>query len=283
MKKDIVYLNGQLIPSSQANISVSDWGFLYGFGLFETMRAVNGHIFLLEWHLERLLAAAKELSIASGLDAGVLEKACQDVLAASGLKDARVRLTVSATEDAESPTVLVTAAEYTPSDKYQSGFRARLVATPRPATPLLGYKTTSYMANILARSQAQADGYDEAIFVNDRGFISEGSVSNIFAVTAGGRLLTPSLSSGLLPGITRRLVLELAAELGMPVAEAEISPAELLQASESFFTNSLMGIMPLAVVADASGKAKDIGMGKLGEQTLRLIVAYRERFQKETA
>ena len=281
MKEKIVYLNGKLIPSSQAKISAFDRGFLYGFGLFETMRAVNGHIFLLGWHLERLLEAAKELDIGSGLDAAVLEKACQDTLAAGGLKDARLRLTVSAGEDAASPAVLITAEEYTPPAKYHSGFHARLVATPRPATPLLGYKTTSYLANILARSQAQAAGFDEAIFINGGGFIAEGSVSNIFAVTADGRLLTPPLSSGLLPGITRRLVLELAIETGISAAEMEMKPAELEQASEAFLTNSLIGIMPLTVLADASGNAKKIGTGKPGEQTRRLIVAYGERYKKE--
>lgn len=289
---EIVYLNGSFVARAEALVSVYDHGFLYGYGLFETMRAYNGRIFRLERHIGRLLEAASALKMDIGLTAVGLEEACRATLAANGLKEARLRLTVSRGEAGpfpgvgKKPTVVITASSYTPppTQKYESGFRAALAAYPRLSQPpLYRRKTTSYLANILARLDAEAAGLDEAIFLNERGHLSEGSASNIFLVRPSGGLATPPLGSGLLPGVTRRAVLELADAMRIANAEGQVRIADLEHFSEAFLTNSTMEIMPLVSVRDNEGKTITIGSGKPGPITCRLMVAYKEMVAWETS
>jgi branched-chain amino acid aminotransferase len=283
--EQIVYLNAKLLPRSQAKISPFDLGFLYGYGLFETMRAYSGHIFRLSAHLERLTHSAAQLGIP--LSASELKKACYDTLKANKLSDARIRLTVSigegeATPDPPKrprPTVLIVATDYTPpSDKvYRRGYRA-IVASVRQnsQSPISRLKTSNYLNNILARKEAKEKDADEAILLNDKGFLCEGSASNIFLVSKG-TLITPNEESGCLPGITRRVVIELAKELSIGVTEREIRLEELLNADEAFFTSSLIELMPLTEV-----DGKTIGSGKRGRVSERLMRAYKELLVRET-
>ena len=279
--EQIVYLNGSLLPRSQAKISPFDLGFLYGYGLFETMRAYTGHIFRLEKHLERLSQSAKLLGLP--VIASDLKKACHNTMKANKLKDARIRLTVSigegeATPDVPKhpkPTVLVTAARYVPlSDEIcRKGYRAVVSTIDRDSqSPLSHLKSANYLNSILARREARAAGADEAILLNERGFLCEGSTSNIFLVSSG-KLITPDVESGCLPGITRQVVIELARGLGTSISEREVKLEELLHADEAFLTNSIMELMPLAEVNN-----QRIGRGKL---TKRLIKAYKEAVIKE--
>ncbi|MES0278277.1 MAG: aminotransferase class IV [Dehalococcoidales bacterium] len=289
---EIVYLNGSLVARAEALVSIYDHGFLYGYGLFETMRAYKGIIFLRERHIERLLEAAAELKMDTGLSAAGLAEACRATLAANGLKEARLRLTVSRGEAGpfpgvgNKPTVVITAGSYTPppTQKYESGFRAALVAYPRLSQPpLYRLKTTSYLENILARREAEAAGLDEAIFLNECGHLTEGSASNIFLVRPSGGLATPPLDSGLLPGVTRRAVLELAAEIRIASAEGQVRIADLEHFSEAFLTNSTMEIMPLVSIRDNEGETITIGLGKPGPITRRLMAAYKEMVERETS
>ena len=289
---EIVYLNGSFVARAEALVSVDDHGFLYGYGLFETMRAYNGRIFLLERHIERLLEAAAELKMDTGLTAAGLKEACRATLTANGLKEARLRLTVSRGEAGPFPgvgkksTIVITASSYSPPPppKYESGFRAALAVYPRLSQPpLYKLKTTSYLANILARLDAEAAGLDEAIFLNECGHLTEGSASNIFLVRPSGGLATPSLDSGLLPGVTRRAVLELAAAMRIASAEGQVRIADLEHFSEAFLTNSTMEIMPLVSVRDNEEKTITIGSGKPGPITRRLMAAYREMVVRETS
>jgi branched-subunit amino acid aminotransferase/4-amino-4-deoxychorismate lyase len=288
---EVVYLNGSLVARSEALVSVYDHGFLYGYGLFETMRAYNGRIFLLKRHIRRLLEAAGELEMDMGLTAAGLEEACRTTLATNGLKEARLRLTVSRGDAGPFPgggnraIVVITAAVYSPPllSKYESGFRAALTAYPRLSqSPLLRLKTTNYLANVLAQCQTEVAGLDEAIFLNECGHLTEGSTSNIFLVRPGG-LVTPSLDSGLLPGVTRRAVLELAAKMRIVCAEGQVRIADLENFSEAFLTNSTMEIMPLVSVRDIEGKTITIGSGKPGPITQKLMAAYREMVERETS
>ncbi len=280
--EQIVYLNGSLVPRSQAKISPFDLGFLYGYGLFETMRAYSGRIFRLEKHLERLLKSAKALSLP--LDAFDLKRACHDTLRANKLKEARIRLTVSMGEGEAAPdlprhpkpTVLVTAARYVPlSDEvYRKGCKVVVSTIDRDSqSPLSHLKSANYLNQILARREARASGADEAILLNERGFLCEGSTSNIFLVSKRN-LITPGEESGCLPGITRQVVIELAQELGISLVRREVRLEELLQADEAFLTNSIMELMP---VAEVNGQR--IGRGKVTE---RLMQSYKETVVKET-
>lgn len=290
----LVYLNGSLKSASQAHISVFDHGFLYGYGLFETMRAYHGNIFLLERHLERLRSASLVLGLGEKLDTDRLGKACRDTLAANGLTNARLRLTISRGEVdsfpgpgvSHNPTVLITANDYSPPppESYQSGFRARVASFPGCSqSPIIRLKSTSCLPNIRARLEAQANGWDESLLLNEQGLITEGSTSNVFFVAPDSSLVTPPVESGLLPGITRQVVMELADSLGIKAEQRRTRPAELEQFEEAFFTNSLMEIMPLVEVGDRDGKTISIGSGSPGPVTKKLMAAYREMVEQHTA
>lgn len=280
--EQIVYLNGSLVPRSQARISPFDLGFLYGYGLFETMRAYSGRIFRLEKHLERLLKSAKALSLP--LDAFDLKRACHDTLKANKLKEARIRLTVSIGEGEATPdpprnprpTVFVTATKYVPlsAETYRNGYRVVVSTIDQDSqSPLSHLKSANYLNYILARREAKASGADEAILLNERGSLCEGSTSNIFLVSKKN-LITPGEESGCLPGITRQVVIELAQGLGISLARREVRLEELLHADEAFLTNSIMELMP---VAEVNGQR--IGRGKVTE---RLMSAYKEAVAEET-
>ena len=283
---EIIYLNGHFIPRSEAKLSPFDHGFLYGYGLFETMRAYNGHIFRLDRHLTRLRRSAQSLGLAEKLAASDLETACLETLIANKLKDARLRLTVSAGEGDMTPdpgtcselTVLVTATELTPlpPQKYEQGFKAVLSPLRRDSqSPLSRLKSTCYLNNVLARMEARAAGADEAILLNEQGYLAEGSTSNIFLV-GKGELITPSLESGVLPGITREAVLEIAQTLNINTAERQVELKELALAEEAFVTNSVLEIMPLTQF-----DGKPIGSGKPGQLTTNLMAAYRKLVETE--
>lgn len=283
---EIICLNGRLIPRSQAKISPFDHGFLYGYGLFETMRAYNGHVFRLDSHLTRLRCSAESIGLTHNIlttDEGKqsLKAACMATLEANKLKEARLRLTVSAGEgDAtpdpstcSGPTVLVTAQNLIPMppDKYELGFKAVLSSLRRNSrSPLSRLKSACYMESILARTVARAAGCDEAILLNERGYLTEGSTSNIFLVS-DGRLITPSPKSGILPGITREAVLEIARASHIKTLERQVELKELIKAEEAFITNSIMELMPLTWF-----EGKPIGTGKPGQLTRKLMTDYRK-------
>ena len=285
----IVFLNGALLPRPQARISPWDHGFLYGYALFETMRAYDGCIFHLEQHLRRLAHSAETLHIP--VDASVLEQACYDTLRANRLDSARIRLTVSIGEGGGTPeppadprpTVLIVATDYAPPshEKYRDGFKA-IVASMRQnsQSPLSRLKSANCLNCILARKVAKAAGADEAILLNDHGYLCEGSTSNLFLVS-DSCLVTPDVDSGCLPGITRQTVVELASELGLEVEQRQTGLDELIQAEEAFVTNSLLEIMPLTQIDDGI-IGRGSSRGSRGETTERLTKAYREAVDRET-
>ena len=283
----IVYLNGTLVSAQEAKISPFDRGFLYGYGLFETMRSYKGHVFRLDRHLARLKRSAALLALASELEAYDLEQAVYDTLEANRLKDARIRLTVSAgigerglaPPNLGSITVMVSAQklDLPPPQVYRRGIRAAIVSTRRNSlSPLAQIKAANYLDSFVALSQAVALGAEEAILLNERGFVAECSTSNIFLV-AKGLLLTPSVGSGILPGITREAVLELARTLRIEALEGEIAVAHLLGAEEAFLTTSVREIVPITSV-----DAKPIGSGRPGPVTGRLMAAYKELVERTT-
>lgn len=281
----MAYLNGSVIPLSQARISPLDYGFLYGYGLFETMRAYSGHVFRLEKHLARLERSAGVLNI--DLDgAAKLEKAVYDTLRANRLSDARIRLTVSPGDEEllpntpakGEPTVFITARSYEPPSEevYRRGLTATLARVRRSRLSASSrLKSLSGLDLLVARQQAAFDGVDHAVLLNDDGLVTEGGSSNVFCVR-GGKLFTPAERCGVLPGITREVVLkELAPSLGVAAAEVDMALADLVGADEAFLTNSMFEIMPLTIMADWV-----IGSGCPGELTLELMKAYRALVQR---
>jgi len=276
---EIVYLNGCLMPLSQASISVLDYGFLYGFGLFETMRAYGGQVFRLDSHLNRLVRSAEVLGLSIGVTD--LKDAVMATLQANQLSDARIRITVSIGEGSmvpdpstcQQPTVLILVGDYHPYPEqiYQKGFRAVVSSIRRNSqSPLSRLKSANYLENMLAKQEARAAGVDEALCLNEKGLLAEASMSNIFLVN-DGILRTPTEDSGILPGITREVVLELASQLGISTFEQDIRLDELSQTQEAFLTNSLIEIMPLTEI-----DGKPVGSGRPGPVTQRLMADYRK-------
>ncbi len=283
---EIIYLNGKLVPRLEAKLSPFDHGFLYGYGLFETMRAYNGHIFRIESHLTRLSRSAESIGLTDIIlttenGKQSLKAACMATLEANKLEVARIRLTVSAGEGDmvpdpnkySPPTVLVTARELVPipSKKYDTGFRAVLSSLRRNSqSPLSRMKSICYIENILARMTARATGCDEAILLNEQGYLAEGSTTNVF-LASNKDLITPSLESGVLPGITREVVLEMARATNIKILERQVELKELIEAEEAFFTNSVLEIMPLTWF-----EGKPIGTGRPGHLTKELITAFKK-------
>jgi len=286
MMLETVYLNGRLVPRFEAKLSPLDHGFLYGYGLFETMRAYKGHIFRLDSHLTRLRCSAESIGLTHSVlttEEGKqsLKAACMATLEANELKDARIRLTVSAGEGdmtpdpgtCPSPTILISARNLDPlpSEKYETGLKATVSFLRRNSqSPLSRLKSTCYLENILARTTARASGYDEAILLNEQGYLAEGSTTNVFLVSHG-ELITPSFESGVLPGITREAVLEIARASNIKATERWVELNELVEAQEAFVTNSILELMPLVSV-----EGRTIGTGKPGKLTRDLLFAYRK-------
>ncbi len=281
---ELVYLNGSLVSRDDARIAVLDYGFLYGFGLFETMRAYGGHVFRLDRHLDRLLNSAERLGIT--VEGEVLESAVTETIRANGLSNARIRLTVSIGEGGAvpdpttcgEPTVLVVAGNYRSfsEEVYRKGFSAVVSSSRRNSqSPLSGMKTLNFLESMLARQEARTAGADEALLLNEKGLLAEASMSNVFLVSKGS-LRTPGLESGVLPGVTREAVIELAGGLGMDVVECDMTTDDLTVADEAFLTNSVMEIMPLTGV-----EGRPVGDGKPGPVTLKLMAGYGEMVRGE--
>ncbi|OGO07340.1 MAG: hypothetical protein A2Y61_03595 [Chloroflexi bacterium RBG_13_60_13] len=267
------------MPLSQARLSPFDYGFLYGYGLFETMRAYSGHVFRLEAHLARLRRAAQALDMS--LD-GIpdLSKALYDTLEANRLSNARIRLTLSGgpgepvpdITTCREPTVLITARDYVhhSNSVYRQGFKAIVSSTRRNThSRVSGLKSLNNLDNLLARREAKLAGADEAILLNDQGFIAEGSSTNIFLVS-GNILHTPGEDCGILPGVTRAVVLELARSARIKAIEKKVALEEFAAADEAFCTSSLIEIMPITRIGEEA-----IGPGVPGTVTEKLTAAYR--------
>jgi len=279
--------DGQVVEAGEAVISVFDHGFLYGMGLFETFRTYGGRAYLLERHLERLAAGCGELGIRFEWTAPQVERWLAEVLAANGLAEGYVRLTVTAGEaglglpagdyDAPHALLLVKPLPELPPSLYEQGKQLWRLALPRN-TPEgeQRLKSLHYMNNILAKRELSASGAApgaEGMMLTRDGWLAEGIVSNLFFCREG-RLYTPSLDTGILPGVTRARVLALASALGMPAEEGKYTWAELLEADEVFLTNSIQELVPVTSLADADGVVK-VGGGRVGAWTGRLLAAYR--------
>jgi branched-chain amino acid aminotransferase len=282
---ETAYLNGRFLPLNEASIPVNDAGFLYGYGCYETLRGYNGRFFRLDAHLDRFSRTAAELRLP--LDVQILQKVVPECLRRSELKDARVRITLSGGEvnlsstspSVKNPTLLVTAASYTPysAEAYEKGFRVIIARATRNSQSILpGHKTTCFLESLLARRQAQNVGADDALLLNESGLLAEASSSNVFIVS-GGILKTPRLGNGLLPGVTRGVLFEMAKLMKLNVLEVDILPPELMAAEEIFLTNSMIEVMPVKKLED-----KAVGSGRPGPVTSRLIEAYKTAVSEET-
>ena len=270
-KARLLWVNGKLLPVGQAALDPRDRGFTLGDGLFETMRARGGAVLRIERHLSRLRAGAAVLGLSPLPKDEELAEAIARTLAANELAEAAVRLTVSRgvperrgllPEPEPRPSVVVHAEPFAgyPDELYARGVRAVISGIPRnERSPLSRIKSLNYLENVLARREAEARGADDALLLNTAGDLACASAANLFLLL-DATLVTPSVTSGALPGTVRELLTaELAPRVGLEVVERTVRPQELRAAEEAFLTNALMGIVPLIEV-----DAMPIGTGEPG-------------------
>ena len=259
----IVFLNGQFVPEEQATVSVFDRSFLYGDGLFETMRVTNGKPFRWWEHMERLRKGGDFLGIKIPFACKSLEKHAAELIAKNQMPEALLRLTVSrgvglrgySPKGADKPIVVMTLHPFLGAPA--SGpvhWKLRTTSFRLPAGEKLAhFKTANKLAQIMARAEADAAGADEAVLCNTDGFVVEGASSNLFWVE-GGTICTSPLASGILAGVTRAVTLELCAQLGLPCAEKQITPDGLRQVDGVFVTLSSFGVVAAASLDGAELK-----------------------------
>jgi branched-chain amino acid aminotransferase len=282
-----IHLNGRLVPEEEARLSVFDRGFLYGDGIFESMRAVGGVVFRAGRHLDRLLRSAEAIGLDLTDRNPALLAALDEIVSVNRLADARLRITVTRGAGqpgdyvgvAGPPTVVVSGAPYQGLDEalYRAGvgiaIPGRRQIPPDALDPAI--KSISRLASVLARREARDRGAFEAVLLDGAGLLTEGTVSNLFLVV-GGRLLTSPSPAGGLPGITREAVIELARAAGIEVSEESLPAARLVEAQEAFLTNTSWEVLPVVRADD-----RPIGDGTPGEVTRLLLASYRDLVRKE--
>jgi len=269
---------GKLLRGAAARVSPSDRGLLYGDGLYETMRCYRGNPFRLDDHLARLVRGAEVLSL--DLDSRAIaefRKLIPEAVRITGHQSCRVRLTVTRGEvkgdwrDASAvgePTVLIEVNPLPDDEELRSVTLATVSIRRDEQSPLSNVKSLNFLASILARAEARRLGADDALMLNTRGEVAEASSSNIFAVF-GDELVTPPVQAGILPGIARLSILELAPSLGLRPVERTLLPTDMLEADEVFITNSVREVVRVAAL-DGHGFAGAGGVGQRIRQAYRV-------------
>ena len=276
VKEPLVYVDGRFVEKSKAVVSVFDHGLLYGDGVFEGIRAYDGSVFRLADHISRLYDSAKVIRLKIPIDEREMTAAVLETMRKNDLRDAYIRLVVTRGAGdlgvdpalCKSPTVFIIAEPMASSlgPREPRVVRMMFSSYRRDAVDATSHeiKSLNYMNSILAKMEASSAGADDAIMLDHRGFVSEASVSNIFIVK-DGKLSTPSSGAGILHGITRRRVISLCSDLGLEVAERDITPFELSTADEVFLVGTKSEVLAVGSVGGV-----DIGTGGVGGVTRKL-------------
>jgi len=277
-----IFLNDRLEDIDSAAVSVRDSGLLYGAGLFETMRSYNGKVFSLDEHIDRLIDSGKKLAITTP-EKDFLAEAVNKTLEANGLKDARIRLTVtngqmSLDDQGPKPTVLVTATEIQnyPPQYYTDGVLVVLCPyRQNPSDPICGHKTLNYLPRMMGLKFAHEIRAAEALWFSTEGKLAEGCISNVFLVK-DKKLFTPKLDTPVLAGIIRKVTIALAKNNSIEAQQTDLSIDDVLDADEIFVTNSIMEIMPVSRV-----EKHIVGDGKAGNITRLLYDKLKEHIENQ--
>ena len=278
---NLIYLNGKFVPAEQAAVSVFDHGFLYGDGVFEGIRAYEGRVFRLEDHVKRLFDSAQAILLRIPISQEEMCAAILEVLRKNGLRNAYIRPIVSRgvgdlgldPNKCSVASVIIIAVEWGAmyGELYEVGLTAISVAVRRNSPDSLppNIKSLNYLNNILAKIEANIKGGNEAIILDSRGLVSEGSGDNIFVIK-NGKIYTPYTINNL-KGITREAVMELAKSCGYDITERDLGLFDLYTADEVFVTGTAAEVAPVTKV---DGRA--IGSGKPGQITKNLMAAFKE-------
>ena len=275
-----IYLDGKYCSERDAKVSVFDHGLLYGDGIFEGIRAYNGRVFKLKEHIDRLFCSAKSILLKLPMTHKEIMAAVVETCRRNRIRDGYIRLVVTRgvgtlglnPNRCKNPSVIIIAGKIQlyPPAFYQRGMDLITVPTTRNLHSALNpaIKSLNYLNNVLAKIEANNGGCEEAVMLNAEGFVAECTGDNIFIVKED-HLLTPPLSAGALYGITRRVVMDLAAQSGLKVSEPNLTRYDLFNADECFLTGTGAEVVPVVKI---DGRA--IGTGKPGPVTTDLVAKY---------
>ena len=282
--KGAVYVNGTIAPADKAVIPIYDHGFLYGEGVYETLRTYNRVPFLYERHTARLRASAERIALDVPFDDEMLRTWIDDTVSAAGdLNEAYIRILLTRgvgelsydlrATPAPSLVIIVKPFDEPPARVFEEGIKISLVSIlrnhPGSVNPII--KSNNLLNNALAMQEANRRGGDEGLMCNYRGELSECAQSNFFLVRHG-KALTPRSEAGLLLGVTRAFLFEVGDAIGVPVEEATLFPTDLDTCDEAFITGSTRELSPVVRIDD-----RVIGSGKPGPITLKLLAGFRKR------
>jgi branched-chain amino acid aminotransferase len=288
----IVYVNGTFVSEEEAKVSVFDHGFLYGDGVFEGIKAYNGRIFALDEHVDRIYESAQSIQLELPLSRSEMKQAIIETVRRNNLRDAYIRPVASRGKGAlgldprsckKATVVIIVDAEIRhPEDTggtslSQKGIKVISSTFRRNGPDVLSprVKSTNYLNNILAKLQANAVGVQDAIFLNGQGFVCELTGDNLFIVK-NSRVITPPLWFGILDGITRRVVLRIAAEMGLEAAEDPLTLHDVYTSDECFCTATRIEVAPIVWV-----DGRQIGSGTPGSVTTKITKKLLELARRE--
>ncbi|MFX1576793.1 MAG: branched-chain-amino-acid transaminase [Promethearchaeota archaeon] len=287
MAKDpVVYIDGDYIPSQEAKISVFDHGLLYGDGIFEGIRVYDGVVFKLDAHLDRLYRSAKAMSLTIPLEKAAMKTALLETLQRNGYRDSYIRLLVTRgkgdlgvnPKKCSKASIVIINVQVEPMHGHSSknGISTIISSMRRQAPDSTSHeiKSLNYLNSVLATIEANRQGVDDAIILDQRGFVAEATGTTLIAVWDGA-LHAPPLTASILDSITRRFVLELARDLGFHVFERDMTPFQLLMADEVFLCGTMGEITPVKSIND-----QPIGQMTPGPVTKKLLEAYIEQRKK---
>ncbi|MDK2918772.1 MAG: hypothetical protein PWQ37_1505 [Candidatus Petromonas sp.] len=254
-----IFFNNEIIKSDSICILPISEGFMYGYGLFETIKVAGGKMYFFHEHVKRLLKGCQILDLNFNIDLVDLEKYCYDLIDKNKLFSGALRISYS--KNKEDCNLLISTRNSIYHDEdYEKGFKLCFSDMKRnPYSPLVRVKSNNYMENLLARKKAKDSGYDEALFFNVHGEICEGTISNIFFVKNEG-IFTPTIECGILSGILRSKVIEIINENNLKIDIGRYKKDFLYDCDEIFITNSLMDIMPVSLLQD---KKMDLKSNKI--------------------
>ena len=277
-----IYIDGNFYDQSEAKVSVFDHGLLYGDGVFEGIRFYHDRVFRLEEHIDRLWDSAKAIALEIPMSRSEVIAAALETIRQNDLHDGYIRLLITrgvgslglSPDSCRRPGVIIIAATITlyPEELYRKGLTMVTCATRRisPAALSPRIKSMNYLNNILAKIEAQEAGAAEGLMLNEQGYVAECTGDNLFIVK-GGQIWTPPLNAGLLKGVTRDVVFELAEKAQLRIQERELTRYDVYTADECFLTGTAAEVIP-AVQLDR----RLIGNGQPGPVTLQLIELFRE-------
>jgi len=282
-----IYVDGRFVAKADARVSVYDHGFLYGDGVFEGIRAYGGKVFRLKEHIDRLYQSARAILLEIPIPQAEMSEVVRESCARNGIDDGYIRLIVSRGEGdlgldprkCLRPTIICIADRIAlfPPETYEKGISVGAVSTRRTPTESLNarIKSLNYLNSILGKIESNLAGQAEALMMTQEGYVAEGPGENIFIVRAG-RLLTPAPYLGILEGITRAAIMDLARGRGLPVAETVFTRHDVWTAEEAFFCGTACEVMPIT-----SCDGRTIGEGRPGPITRQLTADFRALVARE--